>query len=303
MKVSVVIPVFNSKHLVEAVESAFSQTYSKIEVIVVDDGSNDDIRELLKNYDILYFRQENKGPAAARNFGMTMATGDYIAFLDADDVWLPQKIEKQVELLISNPDLGFVYCDNNFITESNTIIKDYSRKIELHRGDVLLKMYEKFMLITSALMMKTSCLAQIGYFREDLYIGEDIEYFLRLSKEYKADAVSAKLLNRRVWSGGISRKDYTFNGKIILDIHKKFLSLNPDFYSLHKDAVDNRLAELHYNFAYKYWGNGKLLPAVLQFIQSYKYKIKTLIRITLSNINLFPLFRILNQRIVMEIIK
>lgn len=122
-KVSVVIPVYRQAHyLAAAIASLLAQTLQDFEIIVVDDGSPDDVPGALARASadprIKLVRQENKGLAGARNSGFAAATGDFLSFLDADDTYEPQKLEKQVHLLESSPDLGWVYCD--IITTSAT---------------------------------------------------------------------------------------------------------------------------------------------------------------------------------------
>ena len=101
--VSIIIPTYNcARYLPEAVNSALGQTCNSLEVIIIDDGSADETQEVLKPYSdrILYLYQANKGVSAARNRGIAMAQGEFIAFLDADDVWLPEKLEKQLACLL-----------------------------------------------------------------------------------------------------------------------------------------------------------------------------------------------------------
>ena len=100
--VSVIIPFYSHKEwLDETLDSVFTQTLKDIEVVLVNDGSHEDISEIIKKYSskIIYLTQENKGPAAARNYGMSVAKGEYIAFEDSDDVWLPTKLEKQISFM------------------------------------------------------------------------------------------------------------------------------------------------------------------------------------------------------------
>ena len=109
--VSVIIPAYNSADFIdEALKSVFDQTYKDLEIIVVDDGSTDDTRAVLEKYGdrVNYHYQDNNGPASARNRGIKLARGKYIAFLDADDLWLPTKLEKQVALFKNRENLGFV---------------------------------------------------------------------------------------------------------------------------------------------------------------------------------------------------
>ena len=124
--VSVIIPNYNyGRFLSEAIDSVLAQTYSNVEIVVVDDGSSDNSLEILAEYEkkgIKVVRQKNSGVGAARNTGVKSSSGDLIAFLDADDVWLPQKIEKQVERLLSNRDFGLVTCAiREFDAAGNTI--------------------------------------------------------------------------------------------------------------------------------------------------------------------------------------
>ena len=110
-RVSVVIPTYNYGHFVaEAVESALKQTYPNLEVIVVDDGSNDDTAERLRQFgnQIIYIYQQNKGLSSARNAGIRRATGEWVAFLDADDVWHAEKIAKQLAAVGGDHDIGLI---------------------------------------------------------------------------------------------------------------------------------------------------------------------------------------------------
>ena len=100
--VSVIIPVYNGeRYLADAIDSVLDQTYSALEIIVVDDGSTDNSRRVLEGYgdDIRYFRQDNKGTASARNFGVRNSQGSLLAFLDQDDLWVPDKLQNQVGVM------------------------------------------------------------------------------------------------------------------------------------------------------------------------------------------------------------
>ena len=112
--VSVIIPTYNrADYLIEAVESVFSQTFDDYEIIIVDDGSTDNTREclepLIAENKVRYFYQDDRSKSAARNMGIKLASGKYIAFLDSDDIFLPTKLEKQVLFLDQNTEVGFVH--------------------------------------------------------------------------------------------------------------------------------------------------------------------------------------------------
>ena len=117
--VSVIIPAYNvERYIKEALDSVFSQTYQHFEVIVVNDGTPDTpaLEQILQPYldRIVYLKQENRGLSGARNTGLRAATGDLVALLDADDIWLPDYLDKQVTYLRENPDKDLVYCNAEF---------------------------------------------------------------------------------------------------------------------------------------------------------------------------------------------
>ncbi|MFZ9011987.1 MAG: glycosyltransferase family 2 protein, partial [Anaerohalosphaeraceae bacterium] len=117
MKISVVIPAYNAeKHIGRAIDSVLAQTRPADEVIVIDDGSSDATAEVVRSYGdkIMFIHQENAGASVARNTGIKAATSDWIAFLDADDEWLPNKLQLQVSQLKRNPDLAWAM--SNYLT-------------------------------------------------------------------------------------------------------------------------------------------------------------------------------------------
>src|SRR5579864_8740685 len=113
-QVSVVIPAYNAaRFLGDAIQSVLNQTYSNFEVVVVNDGSTDDTESVVRSFGdrLFYVKQANKGVSAARNEGIKRARGQYVAFLDSDDVWLPTKLAEQIPFLEQNPEVGLVYSD------------------------------------------------------------------------------------------------------------------------------------------------------------------------------------------------
>ena len=133
--VSVVIPTYNyGRYICETIDSALAQTYKPLEVIVVDDGSTDDTRERLAAYSdrIRYILQKNSGPAAARNTGIVAAQGEFVALLDSDDLWLPEKVERQVALYLREQDAGIVATQRFAIDETGQRL-DY----EVQRTEVV----------------------------------------------------------------------------------------------------------------------------------------------------------------------
>lgn len=124
--VSVVIPSYNRAYIVgHAIESVLRQTYKNVEVVVIDDGSSDDTKSVVTAFDerVRYIYQPNAGIAVARNSGIAAARGEFVAFLDSDDVWLPWKLEAQLSVLRQRPEIGMIWTDMTAVDESGTVVE------------------------------------------------------------------------------------------------------------------------------------------------------------------------------------
>lgn len=183
--VSVIIPTYNrAALLVETVESVLAQTYPAIEIIVVDDGSTDGTAQVLEGYRgrVVTLSQSNQGETVARNAGFRAAHGQYISFLDDDDLILPTKIEKQVRLLETRPDVGIVYCRYYHIDEKGTRL---SKSGLLPEGQILLQLALSDFIWAGGPLIRRSCLEKVGAYDETLpwngRYAEDWDMWLRLA--------------------------------------------------------------------------------------------------------------------------
>jgi glycosyltransferase involved in cell wall biosynthesis len=276
--ISVIIPTYNSeKYIKEALDSVIYQTYKNIEIIVVDDGSTDQTYEILQPYidrnGIKYVYQENSGPALARNQGITNATGDFVAFLDADDIWLPHFLEKLYERLYYNNDIGFVYCDNYYVDEQKKYIENYIRETRKYSGNICTNLLCEHFILTPSVLIRKKCFDVIGLFDESLRVGEDYEFFLRLAFAYNADFVDEKLWERRVLKNSLSRQDFVIDATNDLSTLKRFIKQHLDLYINNKKTIDDRLSYYHFSFGYNCLETGKNIMALQQFIFSLYYKI------------------------------
>ena len=201
--VSVVIPTYNyGRFVCTAVDSALSQTFQPLEVIVVDDGSTDDTRERLSQYGdhIRYIYQVNKHLSAARTTGIRAARGEFIALLDSDDLWAPEKLARQVALLLQYPELGAVGTEKFCIDINGNRLPDMDATdggvefVELSLRDFL----EFSPLCPSATMMRRRCFDEVGCFDETLRSVEDMEMWLRVRARYPVFKLTAKLTGFRV---------------------------------------------------------------------------------------------------------
>jgi len=162
--VSIIIPAYNKSQLtVKTVESVLNQTYQPIEIIVVDDGSKDDTREQLSRYadKIQYVYKENGGACSARNLGFKLSQGDYIGFLDCDDVYHPEKIQLSVNFLEQHPDDGWVHTAVDFIDEDGVIVGDCDNPESRHQGWITRHLILRNFICNSTPLIRRSCLIDV----------------------------------------------------------------------------------------------------------------------------------------------
>ena len=214
--VSVVIPTFNmSRCICDAVESVLNQTYKDFELIVVDDGSNDDTEHILQPYRgrICYFKQVNSGVSAARNRGIELARGQYVAFLDADDLWLPDKLKLQMQAFDRQKELALVACGYSVRSSDgktamrNVVRKNYPTRTELFNA---LSICQLIPGCASGVVVKKCCFSEIGSFDTTIKVGEDWDMWLRIVARYNAYFVEQILSVIRQTPGdkvGRSEKD------------------------------------------------------------------------------------------------
>lgn len=212
MKVSVVIPVYNnSRTIVSALDSVFHQSNTNIihEIIVVNDGSTDDSQEVLTLYakqprtiPVYIIHQCNGGASAARNAGMRAATGDWIALLDADDEWLPNKLELQSEYIRNNDSIDFL--GGNYTDKPLRIML---KKITvLHKASIR-ELCIKWFPVTPSVLFRKEIIEDIGGFNEDMRHAEDGEFFTRICANYGYYYMPEKIV-----SIGHGKKEYGESG-------------------------------------------------------------------------------------------
>ena len=207
VKVSVVIPTYNSARFIgRAVESVLAQTFMDFELVVVDDGSTDETQGIIAGFDdprLRYVYQENQERSAARNAGIRLSEGSYIAFLDADDLWLSRKLAEQVHLLDESPQLGLLYS-GAYLMECGRITGIWKPK---HRGDVLrlLIYWDNIITSTSSVVVRRECLDQVGHFDENISSVEDWDMWLRIAVHYSFDYIPEPLIIYRMHENNTCR--------------------------------------------------------------------------------------------------
>jgi glycosyltransferase involved in cell wall biosynthesis len=192
LRASIIIIVYNGEqYIVRAVESALGQTVADIEVIVVDDGSSDGSAARvgrIKDSRLRLVRQNNQGPSAARNAGIREAKSDWVAFLDCDDWWTPDKLEHQLATTAQSPDVGLVYSGATTLLEDGSVVSEAVPRL---RGAVL----EQLLLgnyitgSSSSVLIRRDVLSELGGFRSDIHYGEDWDLWLRIAARYRIEMV------------------------------------------------------------------------------------------------------------------
>jgi glycosyltransferase involved in cell wall biosynthesis len=182
--VSVVIPTFNRRdYITTALDSVLAQTYKNYEIVIIDDGSSDDTKEVLKPYQdaIRYFYQENRGISGARNRGIRESRGSYIALLDSDDYWLPEKLKCQVDRITEEPECGMVATRCSSIAPDGTFRK---KNRPGKSGWILNDIFKANFIRTSSALITRKCFDTVGLFDESLPEGEEYDLWLRIAKQY-----------------------------------------------------------------------------------------------------------------------
>lgn len=218
-QVSVIIPVYNGENYIrEALESVFAQTFRDLEVIVVNDGSTDRTEEYLRSYSgrIVYLTNGHKGPGPSRNLGIKAARGDLIAFLDADDLWLPKKIQRQVEVAERYPEFGVITTDAAVFDHSGILAASSKGGEPIASGHVIEKLLFRNWIGLSCAMVRRECLQKVGGFDEDPFVtGEDWVLWMRIAADYPVYFVDEVLVHYRLHPQSYSRAN----------LEKQFLDL------------------------------------------------------------------------------
>jgi len=194
LKISVVIPTYNrASFLLNAIKSIQNQTYKVDEIIVVDDGSKDETKNLLQSLHVNYIFQENKGVSSARNKGIKEAKNEWIAFLDSDDIWEKDKIQEHVNFHHNNPSFLASFTDERWIKNDKEInLKKHQKKEQ----PTFLNSLRSCKIGTSTFFAHKNIFETVGYFDESLQVCEDYDLWLRILLLYPIEFIDKKLTQK-----------------------------------------------------------------------------------------------------------
>lgn len=249
--VSVIIPTYNrTSLLIEAVQSVLSQSYNDLECIIVDDGSEEDTASVIdQSIDprIKYVEHnQNKGASAARNTGIEQAQGEFIAFLDDDDEWMPEKLEKQVELMRRrSDDFGLVYCWMDYYEYPDNKYKKVRPTLS---GNIFEEMLDRQRIgNSSTLLVRSEVIDRIGGFDESLPRGNDGDFIRRVARKYKIDYVPKVLVK---YYTGHGNKRITNKSKEGIENHIHGTEVKFEKFNVYR--YPRRAARLHGDLGYHY---------------------------------------------------
>ncbi len=261
VEVSVIIPTYNRAHLLDrAVQSVLTQTFRNFEIIVIDDSSIDNTEQIVaqfKNDRIHYLRHDtNKGGSAARNTGINHARGNFIAFLDSDDEWLPDKLEKQVRVLKNSPEeTGIVYTD--YYRENRRVQSDF----EKHDGNIFsLILTKNFVGTVSTVLIKKECFEKAGVFDESLPSCQDWDMWIRIANRYQFKYIAEKLVRHYFQATSISS-----NPQASIDGHKM---ITMKYRNLLNELPGKHRAAHYFNLGKNFWWKKNVVDSLTYFGKS-----------------------------------
>jgi glycosyltransferase involved in cell wall biosynthesis len=271
--VSIIIPTYNrSRLVVEAVTSVLCQTVKDLEVIVADDGSTDDTRSRIESIDdkrVRYFYKANGGVSTARNLGLEKATGDYVCFLDSDDLWPENFLEVMLEALDRNPDCGAAYCARTIVYPDGSKIESYERQY-CKTGWLTEDLFLKTFIQTSTLCFRRDMLRGFS-FEERLRNAQDVDAWLRLSMRAQYLFVPSVEIIFRVDHGVAMRVYHSRdNCNRILLLERFYFRLGGDRLVAKRKAM-HRLSHAYRSVATNHLENGARTAAVFLCWRAIKY--------------------------------
>lgn len=257
--VTAIIPTYQHAGVVgEAVRSALSQTYEPLEIVVVDDGSTDGTGEVLHTFGdtIRVVRQPNRGLSAARNSGIAAASGELVAFLDADDVWFPGKLDQQVPLF-ANPEVGLVGADMIYFDEHGDQPTTPLSRRDVPRGRVYPGFFTReAVLLMPTVVVRRRCFEEVGVFDESLTALEDQDMWHRISRTWALDFVPEPLARYRL---SPTQMTQDFDRMLANDIklREKCVAEDPALLEIDRPLLDSCYYRLYLDLARQHMKRGQ----------------------------------------------
>jgi len=293
--VSVIMSAYNAENFIEkSIISIIQQSYKLIEIVICDDGSTDNTASLIKKYgdSVRYIYQQNQGQGIGRNNAVTHSSGDYLAFIDADDQWLPDKIEKQINLFNQNLDTVAVYSDMEIINEKDEKI-GYQAKGKMRRGNIFDCLIQgEYVCGLSSLMVKKNVFLDVGGFSSHRYC-QDFVLLLKLAYTYSFDFCDEPLVLYLEHGGNIT-KNLSVTYPELIGVYDN-LSESFILSDNQNRLVLEQKKRLYHSFAYLHFRRNNFSDTKKILHEAKKNKLLFWKSHILRVINFFPLNRLINK--------
>ncbi len=274
--VSVILPTYNRALLIErAISSVLNQTYPNIELIVIDDGSTDDTCEKLKGFNekISYIYQDNSGVSSARNVGIQAASGEFIAFIDSDDVWKKSKLEQQLNYFNENNEIGLCFTNVSIINSDGSVSK--KPEVIKHTKNDIYDIKQVFLdpyFGLPTVIIKREIIDVVGFFNESLKTAEDLDLFLRISLKTKSGYLHKSLVDVYLTEGSLSSVNNSFEDNI--NVVTKFVEENNELCKSFREVIKDVLFRINYEYAKSLQWYGDSKGARKRITEAHKHRIK-----------------------------
>ncbi len=274
-KVSVIIPAFNTeRYLAEAIRSVLDQSYGDYEIIVVDDGSSDGTLDVARSFEprIKALTKSNGGPASARNLAIRNSQGDYIAFLDSDDLWAPDKLEEQVAYLDKNPAAGLVYGEALMFTGDGAD-RIIGEKIGYTFNPSFRSLLFGDYIPNSTVVFRRACVDKVGLLNETLIEGEDYEYWMRVAKHFAMAGIPRHLAYYRIREGNLLGDGSDINKGLNISIAaiREIEKLYPELWEECRVDRQKLLARLHVRAGFAWKRKSDWRQCAVKFREALSY--------------------------------
>jgi glycosyltransferase involved in cell wall biosynthesis len=245
-----VIPTFNRSHWVgAAIESVLSQSFQPVEIIVVDDGSTDETEALVKKYPVQYIKQSHSGPSKARNHGARLSSGNWLAFLDSDDQWFPDKLKRQVQAIELQNENQLIYTGERWIRNGKRV--NSCKHHQKFSGWIYLKCLKLCLISPSSVMLSRDLFFEAGGFEESYWTAEDYDLWLKITSHHPVLFLDEELI---IKYGG---HEDQLSRTIGIDVNRV-------------KALENRLADSKIREDYQVATRLELLKRIDILIQGYQ---------------------------------
>jgi len=281
-RVSVIIPTYNrAAYIAEAIRSVQAQTYPALEIIVADDGSTDDTPAIVARFGdaITYVPLPHRGqPAATRNTGLREASGEFVAFLDSDDLFLPNKLELQLAALEAHPQAGLVYSNGHYFRDDPAQPTGYALDgLPTPSGDVLAELLRGNVVASPAVVLiRRTCLDVVGMLDEnpDFFGVEDYDLWLRIAAQFSVVYAPGDVAAIRRHKQSISADVTTLRARTLL-VLAKLEATHPHLTSPRRAALNEGYARNHGAIALARFEQRQILPALSHALQALRYSLGT----------------------------